>query len=135
MNNLNKLYKDDNLRENLIEQGFRKLDSNLIVEKPPKIKWGPRYKESNIDTKLIYLENIASVMNHAAYLIQNERNKLLDLCTKKEQQLVAITKNIDANNLMVQSEVTRMNEDRQAFNAAVAGLNTRIRELEHGNLD
>ncbi len=135
MNNLNELYKDDNLRENLIEQGFRKLDSNLIVEKPPKIKWGPRYKESDIDIKLIYLENIASVMNHAAYLIQNERNQLLELCTKKEQQLVAMTKNIDANNQMIQSEVTRMNEDRQKFNAAIAGLKTKIRELEHGNLD
>ena len=71
-------------------------------------------------------------MNHAAYLIQRERNQLNDLIHKKEKMLIQMQEAVNKNNDMLQSEVTKMNAQRQGYNKHVAELNQKIRELENG---
>ena len=122
MSKLKDLIKSDNLQEDLIAQGFHKLDDKLIVAKPPKIAWGRIYQASSNEEKIEYLEKLASTMNHAASLIQDERNQLNKLCELKEQQIEKLKEAMDANNLMLQSEVTKINEERQKFNQSKAGL-------------
>jgi hypothetical protein len=119
----------DNMRRDLEASGFEKLDPNLIDLKPPKIKWGELYKNFTDAEKITYLEKIASTMNHAAYLIQGERDELNELCELKEQQIQKLSENMRANNDMVQSEIMKLNEERQAFNKHVATLNKQIKEL------
>ena len=102
----------------------------LISERPPKINWGKGYLNKPDSEKIKYLENFASSMNHAAYLIQGERDQLGKLCELKEKQLIGMNKSLTANNTMLQQEITKINEQRQGFNAEVARLNSRIRELE-----
>ncbi len=121
--------------DDLVAKGFHRLDSNLIENRPPKINWGEKYRAMEPEQKIRYLEKLAATMNHAAHLIQNERNQLGELCDKKEQQLIALSKSVDANNAMLQQEVTRMNAQRQGFHAEVSKLNTRIRGLEGGSLN
>ena len=87
------------------------------------------YKEKSDKEKIEYLEKLASSMNHAIALIQEERNKLGELCELKEQQLVKIAEAVRTNNEMLQQEVTRMNAERQGYNREVARLNTQIREM------
>jgi predicted nucleic acid-binding Zn-ribbon protein len=72
-------------------------------------------------------------MNHAAYLIQGERDELNELCELKEQQIQKLSENMSANNNMIQSEVMKLNEERQAFNKHVADLNKQIKELKNGD--
>lgn len=119
-----------NGQDDFVAQGFHKLDSKLITALPPKIKWGEGYRASTDAEKVTYLEKLAATMNHAAFLIQNERNALGELCEKKEQQLVKMKEAMDANNNMIQQQVTRMNEQRNAAAAHVSKLNKKIRELE-----
>jgi len=117
----------------LMVDGFHRLDGRLLVSRPPKIQWGAIYKEKSEADKIKYLEKLAASMNHAAYLVQEERNHLGQLCEKKEGQLQQMMADISANNNMLQSEVTKMNEQRQGFNQEVARLNAKIRELEGGD--
>jgi len=122
MSKLKDLIRIDNLQEDLLAQGFHKLDDKLLVVKVPKIAWGKIYQSSSNEEKIEYLEKLASTMNHAASLIQDERNQLNKLCELKEQQIEKLKEAMDANNNMLQSEVAKINEERQKFNESKAGL-------------
>lgn len=122
MSTLKDLIKSDNLQEDLVAQGFQKLDDNLISRRPPKIAWGKIYQASSQDEKIEYLEKLANTMNHAASLIQDERNQLNKLCELKEQQIEKLKEAMDANSDMLQKEVAKINEERQKFNQSKAGL-------------
>jgi len=129
--NKNKKTKYEQMTDDFVGAGFHRLDENLISIRPPKINWGNLYREKFDDTRKIeYLEKLASTMNHAAALIQDERNQLNGLMEKKEAQLESMAKAIEANNEMLQSEVTRMNAERQGYNREIKRLNNKIRELE-----
>ena len=109
--------------------GLKRIEA---VELPPKIKWGDEFLSWTPEKKLQYLMKFAEAMNHAADVIQRERNLLGELVEKKEEQLQQMQSMLDANNQMLQQEITRMNEERNKTNKYVAQLNARIRELEHG---
>ncbi len=120
-------------QQDLIAQGFHRLDETLIEKRPPKISWGRIYKDMTDQKKIEYLEKLASTMNHAASLIQGERNELNNLCELKENQLGKMKEAMDQNMNMLQTEVTKMNEQRQGFNAEVGRLNKIIKDLENGS--
>jgi hypothetical protein len=113
-----------------IGAGFAKLDDGLLEARPPRIDWGMLYKNKPIDQRLEFAERLAAAMNHAAALIQDERDKLGALCEKKEEQLVQMAAAIRANNAMLQQEVTRMNEQRQFYNSEMARLNAELKGLK-----
>ncbi len=119
--------------DDLIAAGFHRLDKHLVSNHPPKIKWGTLYQAFPDSKKITYLEKLAASMNHAAHLIQGERNQLGELCEKKEAQIQSMKTALDQNNAMIQSEITRTNAERQDYNKAIAGLNATIRELRNGN--
>lgn len=116
--------------EDLVARGFHRLDPKLLTNNPPKIAWGEIYKGWSDEQKLAYVEKLACTMNHAAMLIQDERNQILGLCELKEAQLTAMKLALDANNDMIQQQVTTMNEDRQKYNLAIKQLNEKVRMLE-----
>jgi len=134
-----------------IAKGWKKLDKELMVDEPPKISWGgiflgerPDPKKSLIGVpyfwtdsdRLSYTTKLAEAMNHAASLIQGERNKLLELLELKVGQLKQMSEAMEQNNLMLQTEITKMNENKQHYHAKIAELNRTIRELKaHGNND
>ncbi len=116
--------------DDYVAAGFHRVpvDSN-----PPMINWGRLYREWTDDKKITYLEKLASSMNHAAHLIQTERNQLGDLCEKKEKQIKSLKIALDQNNSMIQGEITKMNADRQEYHKAIATLKHDLRSLEHGD--
>lgn len=107
--------------------GFERLDDNLIEQHAPKIQWGQLYRDMSKDDQIRYLQRLASTMNHSAALIQKERDALIALCEKKEKQLIAMAKQVDANNAMLQQQVTRMNSDRQAMVDTITRLRAESR--------
>ena len=119
-----------NNHDDLIVEGFAKLDDKFIEKRPPKIAWGEKYKQWSDAEKIEYLEKLAASMNHAAFLVQGERNELGKLCELKEKQLISMNAAVRQNNAMLQHEVTLMNEQRQGYNAEVSRLNRLIRELK-----
>ena len=118
------------MNNDFIAEGFAQLDPKLLVAKPPKILWGAKYKGWEPVRKIEYLEKFAASVNHAVDMIQKERDELNTLCALKESQLISLNENIQKNNLMLQSEVTRMNEDRQQYHQVVKRLDAKIKKLE-----
>lgn len=121
----NKLEQDD-----FVEAGFERLDDRAIEQNPPKINWGQLYLDKSFEDRLAYAEKLASVMNQAAALIQKERDELNELCRNKERQLTTMSRAMAQNNAMIQSEVTRMNADKQEILKEVARLKSEIRSLK-----
>jgi len=113
---------EDKLEKDLIKKGFHKLDSKLISATPPKIKWGKIYQALDDKDKIAYLEKMASTMNHAAFLIQEERNELGELCQLKEEQLEKMSEAMVQNDTMLHGKITKMNEERRKFNESKSGL-------------
>lgn len=120
--------------QDFLGEGFHKLDDELVDNKAPRIKWGDKYQKKSDADKILYLQRLASTMNHAAYLIQNERNELLELMQLKEKQLEAMAANLDANNNMIQQQITKMNANKQEYHKRIASLNNQIREYENGDI-
>ena len=116
----------------MVLKGFHRLDNDIIKNNPPNIKWGELYKTWEEGRKVEYLEKLCATMNHAARLIQDERNALNELCEHKEGQLVQLAAAMEQNTNMVQQQVTKMNEERQQYNAAYAQLNAELKELRSG---
>ncbi len=101
-----------------------------IALRPPKIRWGDKYQTWDDARKVEYLEKLADGINEALSLLQKERNELGRLCELKEKQVQSMNEAVRQNNMMLQSEVTRLNSDRQQMLAEVAKLQARVRELE-----
>jgi len=124
MNNMTKISKAkatkmaNKIQEDFIAKGFKKLDKDKISLRPPKIKWGKQYGKFTSEKKIEYLEKLAATMNHAAWLIQNERNELLKKIDKKEEQLEKMKESMDMNIQMLHGEMEKINLERQKFNDA-----------------
>jgi ABC-type transporter Mla subunit MlaD len=119
-------------QEDFVTEGFERLDRPLD-QHPPRINWENIYrarKKEKCEDQLVYAQRVAESYHEAAQQIQRERDKLLRLCEKQEQQIQALDTNIRQNNDMLQQEITRMNEERQQWLAESAELRTRVRELE-----
>lgn len=112
-----------------VAAGFRRLDENLTPANPPKIHWGKLYMSWGDEKKVQHLEKLAATMNHAAALIQDERNKMNDLLIAKEAQLNAMKKSLDQTSAMVAQQIAQHNEEKQQANRAYAALNAEVREL------
>ena len=126
MNNMS-----DNLNhDDFIAMGFHKVDEKFLSLNPPKIKYGDKYKGWSDERKITYLENLASAMNHAAALVQDERNDALELCDKKEAQLEAMNESVKLNNIMLQSQIEKINAERQGFNESYAKLKKEVEDLK-----
>jgi len=118
-----------NKDDDLVMDGFKKLDPHLTSTKAPRIKWGDKYKSWSPERRLKYVEDLAASMNNAAAIIQEERNELGRLCEMKEKQLIKISAELTRNNEMILAEVTKMNEYKQSTNLEIARLNGIIREF------
>lgn len=131
MNNGNGIDKNEwKVGEDYVDKGFHRLEADKVKNNPPRIKWGKKYNQWPDKDKIRYLEKLASAMNEAARLLQDERDELLPLIKLKEAQVVKITAAIEANNNMLITEVTRMNEDRQKWNQEAVRLNQEIKKLK-----
>ena len=130
MNNAKKIVEE--ITDQLAE-GFQRIDPKTIEARPPKIAWGDRFQSWPAEKQILWLIKFAETMNHAADLLQKERDELNALCEKKEMQVTKLTEMMHQNNAMLQQEVTRFNEQRQDYNKEIARLNAKIRGIEGGN--
>ena len=69
-------------------------------------------------------------MNHAARIIQGERNNILKKNEIQVAQIKQLNTAMQQNVDMLQSEVMRVNEERQDYNGRIKLLNAEIRELK-----
>lgn len=88
----------------------------------PTIKWGNDYKKWPIEKRLRYAERLAATMNHAADILQIDRNKLNVLIKEKEASLVQAIKSAQLADSMLQKQLTRDNAAKQVLNKRIVEL-------------
>lgn len=122
----------DDTGQDFIAEGFHVVDEKYLSKRAPKIQWGTTYRAWTNAEKVKYLEEFACSYNHAVALIQDERDELNRLIFLKEAQLTKMSEAIAQNNSMLQSEIVKMNEQRQGFNQTIKKLDAEIKELKNG---
>lgn len=123
-----------------VEDGLLKLDQKWLKQNPPRISWGDKFSDWEVDKQIRYLKRLASTMNHAAFLLQNDLRSCNKLLVQKEARITQMTKDLAANNVMLQQMAASLNDERQKSNAHAASLNkemkalrAKVQELEDGN--
>lgn len=96
----------------------------------PNIKMPPEFFEQGADERARYMHKLANAMNHAAKLLQDERNALLkklEVANKSvanAETQVMIQKAISANAL------NQLNTEKQENAIRTGALQTKIKNLE-----
>jgi len=98
---------------------------------PPQIAWGAEYRKWPIGKRLSYAERLASSMNHAADVLQQERKALSDICKQMEQQIKAHIQRYAEQGALMTRQVNKANEEKQELYQESEILHARIRELEN----
>lgn len=96
----------------------------------PRIDIGGEFDKRSDKDKIEYLIKLASSLNHAAQLIQKERNELNDLLFSKEAQLTAAYEKITAGQMMIHKQLVRVNEEKQKLLDENQALYNEIMQLE-----
>lgn len=87
------------------------------------IAWGKEYKSWPVEKRLEYAEALASAMNEACDVIQQERDKALQELLKAKKQLDEIGNAYNIQKQININSITKANQDKEAY------VKT-IRELE-----
>ena len=102
----------------------------------PKIRWGKDYLSGDIPKQHAFLEKFAYSMNHAADMLQTERNELLALKDKHEAQIRDLQSALCNQGTVMNHQLTRSNTQNQELGASIVKLtqglkvaNRRIKEL------
>ena len=117
--------------DDFIGAGFHRVD-HTDLSRPPPIQWGDGYYAKTPEERISYLEKFCSSMNHAAHLIQGERDELGRLCELKEKQVIQAKAAMDQNLSMLHTTLKAHNAEKQKYNAVFVEQNRRIKELESG---
>lgn len=126
---------DDKFYPNLIvkdAEGFKKLeriDQFKEGNTCPKIRWGSEYNKQSLRWRMKYAEGVASAMNHAADLLQKERNELLRTCRDQNTALEALTRQLAEHTVQSTGLQTRANTKLQDANETIVEKQGEIRKL------
>ena len=94
--------------------GFKELKPAKGQRKdPPKIKWGKDFKSWKQERKIMWLQELASSMNHAADMMQRERDALQVVLFKKENLIIEKQKQLDETSKMLNEAYGEFNKEKQ----------------------
>ena len=118
-----------------------------MKRKAPKIRWGLEYMSWPVEKRLTYSENLTASMNHAADVLQGERNALIGVCKRQEQQLeqsqaqyVAQGETMhrelaaqDAEKQQLYQEIVKLKQEAKRRAKKIKELESEIFELKQGH--
>jgi hypothetical protein len=93
----------------------------------PKIQWGKEYRSWPIKKRLKFAERLADTMNHAADVIQGERDKLLVILKEKEEKLKASIKQYLAQGEMIHNKLAEADAEKQELYKQIVDLNKKVK--------
>lgn len=114
---------DDMGVENLPE--LKKLD--VTIPKVKMIQFGDEFEEWTNPKKIVYLKRLASTMNQAADILQQERNKLLVEVESLKKQLENAESNVTQHKTIMINAVTQYNDERQNLSREIQELQVRVK--------
>lgn len=96
------------------------------------IKWGGEFKDWPIDRQLKHAKDMASSINDALDKMQTERNELLLVCARQEQQIKRLLAERDQARAMLQTEMQKSNETAHQRVAEIQELRAELRRSRGG---
>jgi hypothetical protein len=98
-----------------------------MQKRAPNIQWGAEYKAWPLPRRLKYAERLASSMNHAADVLQTERNKLLEVVAHQEAQLKANTKAYVGQGEVMHKELGDADAEKQELYKKIVALKKQVK--------
>ena len=124
--------KEKDLVVGVPPEGFKELKPIKDMAKmgtAKRIKWGEEYREWPIGKQLGYAQRLAASMNHAADVMQKERNALLVIARHQEEQLKQAALRATERDGFMQTEFSRMDAEKQALMQTIIEKQDMIKKL------
>jgi septal ring factor EnvC (AmiA/AmiB activator) len=96
----------------------------------PPIAWGDEYKKWPIEKRLKYAEKLASAMNHAADILQTERNGLVKIAKAQEEKLKLNQKQYLEQGDFFHQQVQQHNTEKQQLYQQIVTLTSENNKLK-----
>ena len=93
----------------------------------PQIKFGDEFEQWDDSRKIRYLKELASSMNEAARLMQNERNSLAAELAEAKALVVNAEKALHIQKAVTMSQLGSGNEQVQILSKQIMDLQTRVK--------
>lgn len=94
----------------------------------PKISWGGEYRAWPVERRLHYAERLASTMNHAADVLQTERNAMIEVANSQEVKLKHAAKVYAALGETMHTELANADAEKQKLYTQIVSLQRDIKE-------
>ena len=102
-------------------------------EKVPKyrmIKFGEEFEKWSTTRQMNYLKKLASSMNHAAYVMQQERNALAEEVVLAKEQVVNAETSLAIQKKIVFKSITDTNQAKEDYINRIQVLEGKLRDRE-----
>ena len=108
-------------------------DEEMITTVPKfkMIAFGEEFEAWPDSRKMSYLKKLASSMNHAADLMQQERNAIAEDMKVVKLQLEYAERNLGIQKNIVLTTITQNNLDKQNFIADIQALKAKVVDQEN----
>lgn len=116
----------DFLKEN---EHFKRAD-DVLKTRARMINFGAEFDKWEPQRQIKYLKNLASAMNHAADVIQGERNALATEVETLKKQLENADKNVQNQKTILINAITENNRKSDEMGAIVQNLEGDIKKKE-----
>jgi len=112
-------------------EGMKKIIRHpRMQQRAPKINWGSTYNAWEVKKRLRYAEELANSMNHAADILQQERNKLLKICQAQENQLKQYGEKYEAQGGLMSRELADADKEKQELYQQIVDLGKQIKQRD-----
>lgn len=111
---------------------FENINLSFIAEggMVKNIAWGKDYQKWDVSKKLDFAEALASAMNEAAEVMQNERNLAMEEALRLQKQLEKSQENLDIVRNTNITAITNFNKEKQQMAAVIRDLETKLSDAE-----
>jgi len=96
----------------------------------PNISWGEEFEKQPIEWRVGRAKRVASAMNHAADILQQERNKLIEVGKAQEQKIIQLTHQYAAQGDLMHKQLQVENAKQQKLNTQLVEQMQEIKELK-----
>jgi len=101
-----------------------------MQSRAPEIRWGGDFESWDDTRKLKFAMRLASSMNHAADVMQQERNKLLVLCKQQAAQIERHQDAYRAQGQLMNTELGQANVEKQELYKQIVQLQGALKEKQ-----
>jgi hypothetical protein len=98
----------------------------------PAIRWGDAYLAWPLERRLHYAERLASAMNHAADILQRERDRLLATLRQQDAHLALTTQRYLDQGALMHRELAQADAEKQALYREIGVLQAQLRDRTTG---